>query len=199
MLTELRKKLANLASSILNPLLMSVLIVLWLSIESTNSIADAFKWTLLLVAICVLPVYLIAVYYVRSGRLDAIFNNARRQRTRIYLSGCVSASVSIIALLLLGAPKELLAALVAGLVTGVSFMLINLWWLKISIHAAFVTALAVLMIILHGWSAVVVAAAIPLIAWSRTELNQHSRGQVLSGVLLSTLNIVVIFYLFGLI
>lgn len=194
----MRKRLANLASNFLNPFLVSVMVILWLSLSSSASSAEAFKWTLILISLCVLPVYLMSVYSVRSGRLDAIFSNTRKQRTRIYLFGCVCAAISIIVMLLLGAPIELVAVLVAVLTAGILFMLVNLRW-KISIHAAFVMGTAVLLIMLYGWKAVAAVAIVPVIAWSRMELGQHSMGQVTAGALLSTTVLVSVFYLFGLI
>jgi len=39
---------------------------------------------------------------------------------------------------------------------------------------------------------------VPLTAWARIELGQHSPAQVISGALLATLIAVTVFYLFGL-
>jgi len=195
---EMTKRIASLTSNTLNPFLMSLIAILLLAFESTSSVASTFKWSLILVGFGPLPVYLAAVYFVRSGRLDAIFSNSRQQRTRIYLFSCLCTSIALVALWLLGAPERLLAALVAGLFSGFLFMLVNLWW-KISIHTAFVTAVVVLLVILYGWIAVVAAVLVPLMAWARTELGQHSPGQVVAGALLAALTISVVFNLFGLI
>ena len=194
----MQKRLAGLISNALNPFVVTLVVILLLTYESTTSLADAFKWSLILTGLCLLPVYLAAVCFVRSGQLSAIFSNSRRQRTKIYLFGCVCVAIAFIALWLLGAPTRLLASLVAGLSAGLLFMAINLWW-KISVHTAFVTAAAVLLVILYGWLALLAIVIVPLVAWSRRELGQHSPGQVVAGALLAALNVSVVFYLFGLI
>jgi len=194
----MRKRLAGLISNALNPFVVALVVILLLTYESTTSLADAFKWSLILTGLCLLPVYLAAVCFVRSGQLNAIFSNSRRQRTKIYLFGCACVAIAFIALWLLGAPTRLLASLVAGLSAGLLFMAINLWW-KISVHTAFVTAAAVLLVILYGWMALLAIVIVPLVAWARRELGQHSPSQVVAGALLAALDVSVVFYLFGLI
>ena len=75
---------------------------------------------------------------------------------------------------------------------------INLRW-KISVHTAFVTASITVLIILYGAIGAATAVLLPLLGWSRIELEHHSPAQVAAGALLPTLIIVVVFYLFGLI
>ena len=92
----------------------------------------------------------------------------------------------------------LVASFVAGLAAIIIFMFINLWW-KISVHTAFATASATMLIILYGAIGVTMAALIPPIGWSRIELEHHSPAQVISGALLAALVVVTVFYFFGLI
>ena len=91
----------------------------------------------------------------------------------------------------------LLAAFATGLSTVVVFMSINLWW-KISLHTAFVAALATVLILLYGWIAAISIVLVPLIAWARIELKQHSPAQVIVAALLITSIVATAFNLFGL-
>ncbi len=194
----MRERIANLTSNILNPFLVSLVLILLLSLKSTSSILDAVKWSLISIAVSILPVFGVIIYLVRNQRLESTFINVRKQRTKIYLLAGVCAGIGCIIFPYLGAPKELMATFVAGLSAVVVFMCVNLLW-KISLHTALVTASVTVLIILYGSIAVVTVVLIPLIAWSRIELKHHSLAQVAAGALLAALIVVVVFYLFGLV
>jgi len=194
----LRERIASLTSNILNPFLVSLTLILLLSLKSASSALDAVKWSLISIAVGILPVFSIIIYLVRSRKLKSPFINIRKQRTKIYLLAGVCAGVGCIILPYLGAPKELMATFVAGLSAVVVFMCVNLLW-KISLHTALVTASVTVLIILYGPIAAVAVVLVPLIAWSRIELKHHSPAQVTAGALLAALIVVVVFYLFGLV
>ncbi len=194
----MRERIASLTSNILNPFLVSPVLILLLSFKSISSTLDAVKWSLILIAVSILPVFLVIIYLVRSQKLEGPFINIRKQRTKIYLLAGVCASVGCIVFHYLGAPPTLVATSVAGLSGVVVFMCVNLLW-KISLHTAFVTASVTALIILYGSIAAVTVVLVPLIAWSRIELKHHSLAQVAAGALLAALIVVVVFYLFGLV
>lgn len=195
---EMRKRIANLTSNILNPFLVSLVIILLLSFESTPSIVDALKWSLILIVVSILPVFSVITYFVRNQRLDDLFIGVRKQRTKIYLLATVCAIVGGSILSYFGAPLILVATFVAGLSAIVVFMCINLLW-KISLHTAIIAASVTVLVILYGSIAAVTAVLLPLIAWARIELEHHSLAQVTTGALLAALIVVVVFYLFGLV
>jgi len=194
----LRERIASLTSNILNPFLVSLVLILLLSFKSTSSAVDAVKWSLISIAASILPVFLFIIYLVRKQKLESPFINVRKQRTKIYLLAGVFAGVGCIIFPYLEAPPTLRATFVAGLSAVVVFMCVNLLW-KISLHTAFVTASVTVLIILYGSMAAVAVVLVPLIAWSRIELKHHSPAQVAAGALLAALIVVVVFYLFGLV
>ena len=192
-----KKRAARLTSNIVNPFSVSFAMIISLSFASTSSTFEALKWTLISIALGILPVFAVLIYLVRNHRLEGIFIKARKQRNKIYLLACACAAVSCLVLFYLGAPVVLVASFVAGLAAIVIFMFINLWW-KISVHTAFATASVTVLIVLYGSIGLVTAALIPPIAWSRIELEHHSPAQVAMGALLAALIVVVVFSLFGL-
>ena len=194
----MRKTLAKLASDILNPFLVSLVMIVLLSFESASSLSDAMKWSFLSLALSAVPILVIILYLVHSERLEGIFIKARQQRGKIYLMSSVFVALSCVVLFYLGAPVELLAAFVAALLAIVIYMTINRWW-KISVHTGFVTASITLLIILYGAIGLAAAVLLPLIAWSRVELEHHSPMQVAVGAMLAALIVVTVFRLFGLI
>ena len=194
----MRTRIANLTSNILNPFLASLVIILLLSFKSTPSILDGLKWSLVLIALSILPVYAVIIYLVLSKRIEGLSISVRKQRTKVYLLAGACTSVGCIIIRYFEAPPMLLATSVAGLSAVVVFMCINLRW-KISVHTAFVAATVAILIILYGWMATVTVALVPLIAGARIRLEHHSLAQVATGALLAALIVVAVFYLFGLV
>lgn len=194
----MRKRLAKLTSNILNPFLVSLVIVVLLAAESTSRVFDALKWSLISLAFSMLPVFVVIVYLVHNEKLEGTSISVRRQRDKIYLLASACAIVGCVVLSYLGAPLVLVASFVAGLSALIIFMCINLWW-KISVHTAFVSAFVIILIVLYGLVGIAAAVLLPLITWSRIELEHHSPAQVAAGALLAALIVVVVFHLFGLI
>ncbi len=194
----MRNRIANLTPNIFSPFLIGLILILVVSFEATVSVVDAIKWSLILTALSILPIFLFSVYLVRHNRLDSVFANVRQQRTRIYALAVILAGVSCIILLFLKAPLILLALFVAAFSANVIFMGVNFWW-KISLHTAFITAAVTVLFILYGFMATASIVLVPLVAWARIKLEHHSLAQVVSAALLSTSILVVVFYFFGLI
>jgi len=192
------ERIARLTSGIFSPFLIGLILILLVSLEATMSLLGAVKWSLILIAQSILPTLIFTIFLVRDNRLDGFFSSSRRQRIRIYILILVLAAVSSLTLFILKAPLMLLALAVTGLSGSVVFAVINQWW-KISLHTAFITAMATMLFILHGFLGVALLPLIPLVAWSRVILRQHSMAQTAIGAILGVIILVVIFSLFGLV
>ena len=193
-----RRQIAKLTSYVFNPFLLSLVVIPLLSFESTSTTLDALKWSLILIAVSILPVFSVMLYLARRGRLDSIFTSVRRQRTKVYLLAVAYAVFGGVIITCLGAPLVLRATFVAGLSAVIVFMFINLWW-KISLHIAFAAASVAMLIILYGPLGAISAVILPLVGWARIELGKHSVAQLASGAILAGVIVVVVFYLFDLI
>ena len=191
----MRRRVAILISNILNPFILSLLIILLISFQSADNALDTIKWSAILIAATTLPVYLFIAYLVRSAKLDSHFIAIRKQRNKVYLLASVCVFIASVILFFMGASSLLLAVIFAGLFITVIFMGINLWW-KISLHSAFISASVTLLIILFGPVAAVGVILVLLVGWSRVELGRHSIAQVTIGIFLAALITSVIFYLF---
>ncbi|OGN90509.1 MAG: hypothetical protein A2158_02795 [Chloroflexi bacterium RBG_13_46_14] len=187
-----RQRIANLTSKVLNPFLLCLALIVLFSFKSAASTSEAIKWALISTGLGILPVFLVIIYLLRQGKLDDFFIAAREQRTRVYVIGCLSAAAGCITLAVLGAPDILVAGFITGVSTAFIFAFINLWW-KISLHTAIVAASATILVMMYGWVAAGTVALVPLTAWSRIELECHSLTQTVSGALLATLLVFVLF------
>ena len=195
---KMKKRLANLISAVLNPFLVSLVVIVLVSFGSTFSAAEAIKWALILITLSILPVFSVIFYLVRRRKLTAILIITREQRTRIYILAVFLGIIGSILLQIWGAPAMLAAIFAAGMAAMVIFFSINLFW-KISVHSAFVTAFITILMILYGSIGALAALLLPLIVWARVELKHHSLAQAIAGVILAALIVLVVFYLFGLI
>ena len=193
----MKRQLASLTSGVLNPFLVSVVVILLLSFESASSVSDAVKWLLIFVTVSILPVFLVIIYLAHNDKLEGIFINVRGERHKIYLLAVCSIVAGCILLLNLGAPMVLVASLVAGLSAVFVFMCINLLW-KISIRTAFMAASVAVLTIVYGSVGVLAVMLVPPVAWARIEMKHHSLAQTIAGALLAVLIVVVVFRLFGL-
>ncbi len=194
----MKRQLANLTSAVLNPFIVSLAVVIFLSFQSTSSFSDGLKWSLLLIGFTVLPIFLVILYLVHKDRVDGIFIKVRQQRNQIYLVACLCTIVCCVTLFSLNAPLVLFATMVATLAAMLVFMLINFTW-KISLHTAFAAGSVTVLIITYGATGAFAAVLVPPIAWSRIELKYHSLTQTVAGALISALIVFVVFHLFGLI
>jgi membrane-associated phospholipid phosphatase len=193
-----RTRLATFISDGLNPLVIGLIILAVLSFDAASTAAAALKWFFLVVGLCFLPVLLIATYLVKTGRMDALFSNRRHQRHRIYVIALFFNVMGMLTLSWLHAPTALVAALASGLVTVVSFAVINLWW-KISVHSSVTSALVVILYLLYGWWAAPSLVLIPVMGWARVTLAQHTVGQVAAGSALSAAIVIAVFFQYGVI
>jgi membrane-associated phospholipid phosphatase len=192
----MRQKLARIITNVLNPFLLSLLILVLLSIKSSTSTEEAIKWSLIGLALSVFPVFTVVIYLVSKKKLDGIFINPREQRHRIYLLAILCAVIGYIILVVLDAPQLLVATFAAGLAAVIVFMAINLFW-KISLHTAFITASVTVLIIVYGGVAAWTVLLVPLVAWARIEMKRHNPAQVLTGSVLACFIVTVVLGIYG--
>jgi membrane-associated phospholipid phosphatase len=81
----------------------------------------------------------------------------------------------------LGAPHELQASLLAALVTGAALASVTGAW-KISFHAAAIVGAVAILVWGISWEMLVLAPLVPAVAWSRVALGRHTLAQALAGV-----------------
>ncbi|MBG0831238.1 hypothetical protein HS041_26165 [Planomonospora sp. ID67723] len=120
---------------------------------------------------------------VRSGRLDSHHLVDRESRTRPLLVAMVAVVAALVLLVLLDAPRLLVATVSAMLAALALTVPITLRW-KISFHAAVSAGTVVLLAhVLPAVPTVAVGAMlVALICWARVRLGHHTPAQVAAGV-----------------
>ncbi|MGD0779814.1 MAG: hypothetical protein ABR954_03410 [Dehalococcoidales bacterium] len=194
----MRKRIARLISNILNPFLASAAILVLLSFKDAPSTTEALKWAAISLVISVLPVLIVVIWLVRSQKMDGFFDNTRRQRHIIYLLASVLGAIGCWLMWGLKAPELLAVTFTAGFAELVVFTGINHYW-KISLHMAFAAGAVTIVSLVYGMAAVWAVIFLPLVAWARIELKQHSIAQVITGAVLAAAIVAAIFGAFGVI
>jgi membrane-associated phospholipid phosphatase len=156
------------------------LVVAW---HDTSSAAAAIAWgvTASLFA-SVLP-FAVILLGVRHGRLTDRHVGLRQERALPMLMGVASILVGLGLLVMLQAPRELVA-LVVSMTVGLSVsLLVTLWW-KVSVHTAVAAGAATVLGLVFGPSLLAVWPLVGAIGWSRVELGDHTPAQVVVGAVL---------------
>lgn len=137
-------------------------------------------WTLLCVAIVLLPTTtLLAIERHRRGDGDW-FVTVREQRRSLYALGGVCLLVLLGVLLALGAPRLLLASLAGAIVAnGIGAVLNRVT--KVSVHAGAAAGSAVLLAWVAPAAGAVLGLATLAVAWARVRLAHHTPLQVALG------------------
>jgi membrane-associated phospholipid phosphatase len=119
---------------------------------------------------------------VRRGHLGDHHIPDRRLRRGPLLFGALSSLGGTALLYILGAPRELVALLGAGLAGLVVFAAVTLFW-KMSFHTGVAAGTVAVLIAVYGPWAWLAVPLIPLIGWSRLRLSVHTTAQVVAGAL----------------
>jgi hypothetical protein len=171
--------------------LVSVLLVL-LGWHSTGFAPDGLAFGAVAALFeSVLP-FAYIVRGVRRGELSDRHVGERSQRLRPLLVAFGSVVIGAVLLVVLDAPRQLLAAVAAGGVGLLVAAAINHWW-KMSIHAAVAAGACVILGLVFGAPLLATAVLVGLVGWSRVRLGDHTWPQVLVGFAVGALVAGVVF------
>lgn len=117
---------------------------------------------------------------VRRGALTDHHIGRREQRRTPLLIGLGSVVVGIVALAMLGAARELLAALGAVACSAIVSLAVSHWW-KVSLHTAGAAGFVIILVEVYGPLALVALPLMFVVGWSRVRLHDHTPAQVVIG------------------
>ena len=190
-------RLARITTEVFAPAVFAAVLPMVVAVHATApAVVVGLGWGALAVLFCSVVPYGIIWLGVRRGQLTDHHIGVRAQRRRPLLHGMASVLAGLTLLVLLGAPRPLVALVVAmfAIVAGVA--VVNQIW-KLSAHAAVCAASVAALIYVFGPAAAPLLALIGLVGWSRVRLAAHSLGQVVAGTVLGPLIGAPIFVLLG--
>lgn len=123
---------------------------------------------------------------VRRGRLTNHHIPEREHRRGPLLFGIASIAAGTAALVLLGAPRDVVALLAAGLTGLIVGAAVTAFW-KMSIHAGVAAGTVAVLVAMYGPAALAGVPVLLLVCWSRVRLSAHTVPQVVAGALVGAL------------
>lgn len=184
--------LAFIVGRIFHPFL--VVIPTLFAVLSDLSLADAAKWSLLILGIVLMPGILINTYI---GLRYKKYVYQREIRGPLYLIGFLSGLACLVALIVLQAPHILIAGLTVLIVWLPAQMLINHSVTKISAHAGVIAGCLTGLFLIGKLNHPVLLTLVVLVAvvtmWSRVVTKNHTVAQVVMGFLVGALPVLIVF------
>jgi hypothetical protein len=186
-----QNRIATAISLIFHPAVVGVPTLL--AILNEMSFTEILGWTILILGILLVPNVILQLVLQRRGR----FIYQRGTRKPLYIVGWLSVLICLVLLIILNAPRVLVACLLALLVWIPAQLVINQVLTKISIHTAVISGCLTGLLVLGRLDTPVikVLAAIILIltAWARMETKNHTLAQVALGALVGSLPVLIVF------
>jgi membrane-associated phospholipid phosphatase len=177
--TGLDPRIATVITEISAPavcVVAGMIVVTWLSADT----GVAAAWSALAIVLCAGVPMAYVVKGVRAGKWSDHHIGRREQRTVPILVALGSITVATGLLVLVQAPRELVALVLAQMAGLLVVLAITRFW-KVSIHCATAAGLVGVFVVLFGPWALLGLAALPLIAWARVTLDAHTWPQVTVG------------------
>ena len=190
-LPDNRNRIANFISHIFHPAVVGIPTLF--AILSEMSLSESIGWIGVMLGILLVPNIVLQVILQRRGR----FVYQRQTRLPMYLVGWFSVLICLVLLILLSAPKVLIACLLALLVWIPFQLIINQVFTKISIHVAVVSGCLTGLLVLGKLDSpmlkLIALVILVLTAWARIETKNHTLLQVALGAVVGCLPVLIMF------
>jgi membrane-associated phospholipid phosphatase len=173
-------KLVEFLSRSTDPRFLVGPIIFGAALRGTADILEAAFWTFAILVLSVLPVLVLIAFQTKRGAFVDQQVPHRRLRNQVYIVGIACLIFCLLILMVLPAPKSLVALLSAMLASGIIASSLNLRW-KVSVHTGAVAGAAVSLVALFGPLALPTLALVPIVGWTRLALHRHTLGEVISG------------------
>jgi membrane-associated phospholipid phosphatase len=174
------------------PAVLAAVLPIVIGVHASRSLPTGLAWGLLASVFSAIIPYTMIWYGVRRGQLSDRHIGVREQRTKPLALGLVSVLVGLVLLGLFGAPRELIALVVALFVGGLVATVINHFW-KLSVHASVAAASMVVLVLAFGLFLLATIIVVAAVGWSRVRLRDHTTGQVIAGMVIGAVVVGVLF------
>lgn len=171
---------AFVVSEVLAPAHVVILLGFVVAWHAASDPARGLGWGLLTVLFTGVIPYAFVLLGVRRGKWVNHHIPDRQHRPAALLFGVGSIVAGLTAVVVLGAPRELVALVVGQLVGLCVALAVTLAW-KVSIHVAVAFGSVAILVIVFGPWLYLTAVAAAAVAWSRVALKAHTLAQVLGG------------------
>ncbi len=189
------RTLAQVLSWVFHPFVISVPTLWYAAYAMTHDAAASAMWTGFFVVIVILPAIIFIALRVRSGQYTDADVSVRQHRFSIYFFGGGCFVLGLILFLILGAPRILVASLVAAIVA-LAFGTLVTTRTKASAHAGVTAGCAAVLLFVSVPLSVLVLFTALTVGWARIYLHQHTLTQVLLGWGIALVSVILVFPFF---
>ena len=185
------KKIAEIISLILDPLVVLIPAPFFLVFEKTNNLIRSLAWTGISGFFICLYFFLILIG-IKSGIFSDFNLSKREQRPIAFLVGIFLTISYLILLFLFHAPGILQIGAFA-LIFGVVVIAIANMFTKVSWHLAVLSAFLTSIVLIEGWEFLGCFILLPLLAWARIKTKNHTLLQTVLGSVIGILTTVIVY------
>jgi 1,4-dihydroxy-2-naphthoate octaprenyltransferase len=187
-------------SNIINPYPITLALLLAVAYTSSINLHNFALWAFVIfLSFIALPLSYILIKnfteksnHMRLQEPTAFF---RKHRSEIWILGIVSMGIMVPSMIFLGASADLYGTFAALLGTSLAIAVVNRYF-KASFHLAAITSVVIVVTLIWGYMVLPIVIIIPLVAWARYSLKQHTPYQLAAGFGLAIIISVPILYYF---
>jgi hypothetical protein len=189
---------ARWVSHVMNPYPITLALLLAVAYTSAINLRNFAVWAFVIfLSFIVLPLSYVLIKNItnraNSMRMQEPTAFFRGHRSEIWILGIVSMVILIPSLIFLGASANLFATFAALLGTSLAIAVVNRYF-KASFHLAAITSVVIVVTLIWGYIVLPIVLIIPLVAWARYSLKQHTLYQLAAGFGLAVIISVPILY-----
>lgn len=185
------KKIAEVISLVLNPLIVLMPVPFFLVLEKTDNLMLALQWAgVSIFFICVF--FLVILIGVKFGIFSDLDISKREQRPVLFSLGMALTISYFIFLILFHAPTILLLG-TAAIILGLIVLGIVNSFTKASGHLAVLSAFLTFLVLVEGWEFLPGFLLLPVLAWARIKTKNHTVLQTVLGTLIGSLTVLTIY------
>jgi hypothetical protein len=183
-------RLVRVISYITSPIFVIVPIPFFLVYQSTHDGIYALKWTFFSLGFLLL-IGIFMLYSVRHKIFTDIDVSKREQRPLLFFFLAIVSLIYLLCIYLLKGPSVLSIGML-GVLTAIFTIAIVNTRIKASIHVATVTAVILTLGLMYNLPAYAIAV-IPIIAWARIKTKRHTMQEAVTGAVIGSLLILLMY------
>jgi membrane-associated phospholipid phosphatase len=187
-------RIAEIISYVFHPLLVVIPTLVIAMVRLGSTLGQAIFWTILSIAIVNLPMALLLLLGVRSGKYTDASVSVREQRTSIYAVGGTCLVILLVVLIIGKAPVVIIDCLISAVIATALGYWVN-HYTKLSLHSAAMAGCTAVLLWTATLIGVIMAVFAPLVGWARIRLKHHTPVQILIGWMVSMICVFVVFQL----
>ncbi|MDP2585690.1 MAG: hypothetical protein Q8P29_02300 [Candidatus Levybacteria bacterium] len=173
---------ARAVSFFLGPVFVLFPILFILVAKFSTDYSHALKWTMFTYAF-VLAIALFVVAGVILGFFSNFNVSKKEQRPLLFSFIAFAMFCYFVSIFIFNAPKILFIAFFAIVLCLIVMIIVNRW-IKASIHLAIFTGAVIFILVVYGGYSFLLLTLIPLLAWARIKMGEHSLQETIVGTIL---------------